>query len=92
MSVLFSVGSLCFAVAAIAAQWARTSRPGIDVTFFVGSIFFTSASYLQYAETVNVRTRSMEVAAAASGRPRGSPGGSTGWRRRSSSRAPSSST
>jgi hypothetical protein len=54
MSVLFSIGSLCFAAAAVAAQWARTSRPAIDVTFFVGSIFFTSASYLQYAEAVNV--------------------------------------
>ena len=30
------------------------SRPGIGVTFFVGSIFFTSASYLQYVEAVNV--------------------------------------
>jgi hypothetical protein len=54
MSVLFSVGSLCFAVAAVASQWASSPRPAIDVTFFVGSIFFTSASYLQYAETVNV--------------------------------------
>jgi YrhK-like protein len=54
MSVLFALGSLCFTVAAIAAQWASASRPGIGVTFFVGSIFFTCASYLQYSETVNV--------------------------------------
>jgi YrhK-like protein len=54
MSVLFAVGSLCFAVAAVASQWASSPRPAIDVMFFVGSIFFTSASYLQYAETVNV--------------------------------------
>jgi hypothetical protein len=54
MSVLFAVGSLCFTVAAVAAQWASGSRPAIGVTFFVGSIFFTSASYLQYSETVNV--------------------------------------
>jgi YrhK-like protein len=54
MSVLFALGSLCFAVAAVASQWASSPRPAIDVTFFVGSIFFTSASYLQYAETVNV--------------------------------------
>jgi hypothetical protein len=54
MSVLFAVGSLCFTVAAIAAQWASSSRPAIGVTFFVGSLFFTSASYLQYSETVNV--------------------------------------
>jgi YrhK-like protein len=54
MSVLFAIGSLCFTVAAIAAQWASSSRPAIGVTFFVGSLFFTSASYLQYSETVNV--------------------------------------
>ena len=54
MSLLFAVGSLCFAVAALASQWASSPRPAIDVTFFVGSIFFTCASYLQYAETVNV--------------------------------------
>jgi hypothetical protein len=54
MSVLFALGSLCFTVAAIAAQWASTPRPGIDVTFFVGSILFTSAAYLQYLEAVNV--------------------------------------
>src|SRR5450755_2415727 len=48
MSVLFSLGSLCFAVAAIASQWASSSHPAIGVTFFVGSIMFTSASYLQY--------------------------------------------
>jgi len=54
MSVLFSIGSTCFAAAAVAAQWATSSRPAIGVTFFVGSIFFTSASYLQYSEAVNV--------------------------------------
>jgi hypothetical protein len=54
MSVLFAIGSLCFTVAAVASQWASTSRPGIDVTFFAGSILFTAAAYLQYLETVNV--------------------------------------
>ena len=57
MSVLFAVGSLCFASAAVASQWGSSSRPAIGVTFFVGSIFFTCASYLQYAETVNVEHR-----------------------------------
>ncbi len=57
MSVLFAVGSLCFATAAVAAQWGSSSRPAVGVTFFVGSIFFTCASYLQYSETVNVDHR-----------------------------------
>lgn len=53
MSALFSLGALCFAVAAVAAQWATSSRPAIGVTFFVGSLLFTTAAYLQYSEAVN---------------------------------------
>jgi hypothetical protein len=45
--VLFAVGSLCFAVASFASQWASVSRPAIGVTFFAGSLAFTAASYLQ---------------------------------------------
>jgi hypothetical protein len=57
MAVLFALGSLCFVAGGIASQFATTSRPAIGVTFFVGSIFFTSAGYLQYSETVNVDHR-----------------------------------
>jgi hypothetical protein len=45
--VLFAAGSVCFAVASFASQWASVSRPAIGVTFFVGSLAFTAASYLQ---------------------------------------------
>jgi hypothetical protein len=48
MGVLFAVGSLCFAMAAIASQWASAPRPAIGVTYFVGSLFFTTAAYLQW--------------------------------------------
>jgi hypothetical protein len=54
IGVLFAVGSTCFAVAAIASMWASAPRPAIGVTFFAGSIFFTAAAYLQYAEAANV--------------------------------------
>jgi len=54
MAVLFVVGSLCFTVGAVAAQWESSPHAAIGVVFFVGSIFFTSASYLQYTEAVNV--------------------------------------
>ncbi len=54
MAVLFAVGALCFTAGGIASQWAATPRPWIGVTFFVGSLFFTSAAYLQYSEAVNV--------------------------------------
>jgi hypothetical protein len=52
--VLFAVGSICFLVASMISQWASVPRDGIGVTFFVGSLFFTTAAYLQYAEAVNV--------------------------------------
>ena len=48
MGVLFAVGSLCFALAAIVSQWASVSRPAIGVTYVVGSIFFTVAACLQW--------------------------------------------
>jgi hypothetical protein len=54
MAVLFALGSLCFTVAALAAQWATSEREWIGVAFFVGSLLFTSAAYLQYEEAVNV--------------------------------------
>jgi hypothetical protein len=69
MGLLFAIGSLCFAVAAIASQWASVSRPGIGVTFFVGSIFFTVAGYLQYSEAVNVEHGPVRGAAGARWRP-----------------------
>jgi hypothetical protein len=57
----FAVGSLCFAVAAIASQWASASRPAIGVTFFAGSLFFTAAAYLQFWEVVNVERGPIHV-------------------------------
>ena len=48
IAVLFAVGSSCFLIAALASQWSSVTRPGIGATFFAGSIFFTSAAYLQH--------------------------------------------
>jgi hypothetical protein len=47
MGVLFAIGSLCFAGASVVSQWGSASRPAIGVTFFVGSLFFTTAAFLQ---------------------------------------------
>ncbi|WP_426592145.1 hypothetical protein ACPPVS_10125 [Cellulomonas sp. McL0617] len=49
---LFAVGSLCFAVGAVPVYFDRVAPAVVAWTFFVGSIFFTSAGYLQYRETV----------------------------------------
>ena len=55
MAVLFSIGSACFVYGGVASQWRGSSHTGIGITFFVGSLFFTSAAYLQYAEAANVQ-------------------------------------
>jgi hypothetical protein len=49
--MLFAVGSACFAVASCASQWASAPRPAIGVTFFVGSLAFTLASFLVLTAT-----------------------------------------
>ena len=93
IGLLFAIGSACFALAAIVSQWASVSRPAIGVTYFVGSIFFTVAGYLQFSEAVNVEHGPVRGAASCGGGPpRGSRDGSTGWRRPSSSPARCSST
>lgn len=48
IAVLFAIGSSCFLLAALASLWASAPRPGIGVTFFAGSLFFTGAAYLQH--------------------------------------------
>jgi hypothetical protein len=50
---LFAVGSLCFTVGALPGFASWVGDDADAVTFFVGSIFFTSAAYLQYLQTLN---------------------------------------
>ena len=57
MAILFAIGALCFLVGGIASQWESTDHTIVGVTFFVGSLFFTSAGYLQYAEAANVERK-----------------------------------
>jgi hypothetical protein len=54
MAILFSIGSACFVYGGAASQFRSSSHTGIGITFFVGSLFFTCAAYLQYAEAANV--------------------------------------
>jgi hypothetical protein len=53
IGVLFAVGSLCFTVGAMPGyvDWVGTDADAI--TFFVGSIFFTTAAFLQFLQTLN---------------------------------------
>ncbi len=47
------VGSACFAIGAVPGYASLVGVGADAVTFFIGSIFFTSAGYLQYLEVVN---------------------------------------
>ena len=59
IAVLFAVGSTHFLVGALAATWpeaapAALRDPGtLGLVFFIGSIFFTAAAWLQWLEALN---------------------------------------
>ena len=53
ISGLFAVGSICFALGALPAYLDAVSARTDGLTFFVGSIFFTCASYLSFVEAAN---------------------------------------
>jgi hypothetical protein len=49
---LFGIGSACFALGSVPAYVDAVAPALVASTFFVGSIFFTSAAYLQFHETL----------------------------------------
>jgi hypothetical protein len=53
IAVLFIVGSACFAVGSLPGYSSAVGELADAVTYFVGSIFFTSAAYLQYVECIS---------------------------------------
>jgi hypothetical protein len=53
MGVLFAVGSVCFALGSFPPYVTAVGATPDNVTFFIGSIFFTTASFLQYAEVAS---------------------------------------
>jgi hypothetical protein len=53
IALLFMVGSACFAVGSLAGYSSLVGARADALTYFVGSIFFTSAAYLQYVECIN---------------------------------------
>ena len=57
MGVLFAVGSLLFALGTVPAYADAVGARPDAVTFFIGSLFFTSAGFLQYREAVDAAPR-----------------------------------
>jgi hypothetical protein len=53
IGVLFAVGSVLFALGAVPGFASAAGVRGDSVTFFVGSLFFTVAAFLQYREMVD---------------------------------------
>jgi len=53
IAVLFAVGSLLFALGSVPAYATAVGSLGDTVTYFIGSLFFTSASFLSYREAVD---------------------------------------
>ena len=49
---LFAIGSVCFALGSVPAYFDTFAPDVVSRTFFVGSLFFTSAAYLQLHETL----------------------------------------
>jgi hypothetical protein len=50
MGALFMVGSFCFAIGSLPLFFDRATPEAVAATFFVGSLFFTSAALVQYHE------------------------------------------
>jgi hypothetical protein len=57
VAVLFAIGSTCFLVGPIPAFEDAVGMTATDATFFIGSIFFTTASYLSYMQVVRAGGR-----------------------------------
>ena len=55
IGILFAIGASCFAAGAVPAYSNLVGFQKDALTFFMGSLFFTTAAFLQYIETINAR-------------------------------------
>lgn len=53
LAALFGIGSTCFALGSLPPYFNAFSAKTVGVTFFIGSIFFTTAAYLQFHEAMH---------------------------------------
>ncbi len=60
MGVLFAVGSVCFALGSFPPYVTAVGATPDNITYFVGSIFFTTASFLQYMEVASAPSALVE--------------------------------
>jgi hypothetical protein len=57
ISILFMIGSACFAVGAVPGYAGAVGVTADGVTFFVGSLFFTAAAYGQFLQSWRTSAR-----------------------------------
>src|SRR5215475_14298561 len=62
IAILFAVGSLLFAVGSVPGYASTVGAVGDTVTYFVGSLFFTAASFLSYWEAVDASPQGLNTA------------------------------
>jgi hypothetical protein len=67
---LFMIGAFCFALGSVPLYFDNASAAAVATTFFVGSIFFTSAAYLQYQEALDAPTGPSPTDPSPAGLPR----------------------
>jgi hypothetical protein len=64
------IGAFCFALGSVPLYFDNASAAAVATTFFVGSIFFTSAAYLQYQEALDAPTGPSPTDPSPAGLPR----------------------
>jgi hypothetical protein len=62
IAVLFAVGSLLFAIGSVPAYASGVGVRWDTVTYFTGSLFFTTASFLSYREAVDAAPKALNPA------------------------------
>ena len=62
IAVLFAVGSMLFAIGAVPGYASAVGARSDSVTFFIGSVFFTSAGFLTYREAVEAGQQGLDGA------------------------------
>jgi hypothetical protein len=62
IAILFAIGSLLFAIGSVPGYASAAGAVGDTVTYFVGSLFFTTASFLSYREAVDAAPSALNPA------------------------------
>lgn len=62
IAILFAIGSLLFAIGSVPGYASAAGAVGDTVTYFVGSLFFTAASFLSYREAVDAAPSALNPA------------------------------